>query len=122
MIQAEDSPDGKLSVLGVPIGDGYLDIITTTKQLLAAGCKHIAFENSYGYRAIVKPEHINNETGKLLGNGSFRFAVNPQDHNKQYLLYEDKLEPLELVALEAAMHTRTLGWLRNEFKKAVRAL
>lgn len=117
MIRAEDSPDGCLRVLGVPIGDGHLPIIDITKKLLETGCHRIVFENSYGYHAPVKPEHMAQSKLKQLGHDSFAYAQNPQADHEAYLLEETKLEPDKLIALEDAMHMRTLNWLRQTFRE-----
>ncbi len=117
MIQAEDSPDGELSVLGVPIGDGFLPILETTRRLLKAGCKNIVFENSYGYRAPVKKDRMNKQSLEVLGKGSFQFAQHPQKDNEQYLLRPENYSSERLIELEDAMHQRTLSWLRTAFAK-----
>lgn len=117
MIRPEDSPDGELSVLGVPVGDGFLPIMETTRSLLEAGCNNIVFENSYGYRAKVKAERMNPESLKLLGKTSFQLAQNPHSNNEAYLLYPEQFSAERLIELENAMHQRTLTWLRSEFAK-----
>jgi sugar phosphate isomerase/epimerase len=117
MLAAEDSPNGHLSVLGVPVGEGYLPIIPLTQALLEAGCRRIAFENSWGYYAPVKSERLTVETAASLGQGPYRFAQTPLS-NKRYLLYPEKISPAELVSLEDEAHQRSLTWLRNAFTAA----
>lgn len=117
MLPAEESPNGRLSVLGVPIGEGYLPIIPLTQSLLDAGCTRIAFENSWGYYAPVKPERLSVETAVALGQDSFRFAQ-PPINNKRYLLYPDQFTPAELIQLEDETHQRSLAWLKKSFTTA----
>ncbi len=114
MLQAEDSPNGRLSVLGVPIGEGYLPILPLTQSLLDAGCSRIVFENSWGYYAPVKPERLTEETAELLGRGAFRFAERPIS-NERYLLYPERFSTAELLRLEDEAHQRSLAWLHREF-------
>jgi sugar phosphate isomerase/epimerase len=117
MLPAEASPNGRLSVLGVPIGEGCLPIIPLTRALLDAGCNRIAFENSWGYYAPVKPERLSAETAVLLGQGPFRFAQ-PPFSNERYLLHPDQFSPAELVQLEDKAHHHSLAWLKKAFTTA----
>jgi hypothetical protein len=117
MLPAEASPNGRLSVLGVPIGEGCLPIIPLTQALLDAGCNRIAFENSWGYYAPVKPERLSAETAVLLGQGPFRFAQ-PPFSNERYLLHPDQFSPAELVQLEDKAHHHSLAWLKKAFTTA----
>jgi hypothetical protein len=117
MLSPEQSPDGRLSVLGVPIGQGYLPIVPLTQGLLQWGCTRIAFESSWGYRAPVKPERLTAETAGLLDQGAFRFAQPPLS-NERYLLYPDQFTPEQLVRLEDEAHRRSLAWLKQAFAEA----
>jgi sugar phosphate isomerase/epimerase len=117
MLRAADSPNGRLSVLGVPIGEGCLPIIPLTQGLLEAGCTRIVFENSWGYYAPVKAERLAGETAVILGQGAFRFAQPPLT-NERYLLYPERLSSAELVRLEDKAHQRSLTWLREAFDGA----
>jgi sugar phosphate isomerase/epimerase len=121
MLSPAQSPDGRLSVLGVPIGEGHLPIISLTQGLLQAGCTRIAFESSWGYRAPVKPERLTAETAELLGQGAFRFAQPPLN-NDRYLLHPEQFPPEQLVRLEDEAHHRSLAWLKQAFAQAGIAL
>jgi len=116
LIKAKDSPDQKLSVLGVPIGEGNLPIKETTRVLLEAGCCNIVFENSYGYRALIKEAYMTERNKALLGQASFAFAEYPKLNPKQYLLEPELFSHEELIALEDAMHKRSLKWLKEALK------
>lgn len=117
MLSPEQSPDGRLSVLGVPIGEGYLPIVPLTQGLLQWGCTRIAFESSWGYRAPVKPERLMAETAGLLDQGAFRFAQPPLS-NERYLLYPELFAPKQLVQLEDEAHRGSLAWLKQAFAEA----
>jgi hypothetical protein len=117
MLRAEQSPNGRLSVLGVPIGEGCLPIIALTQGLLQAGCSRIAFENSWGYYAPVQTERLTREAAGLLGQGAFRFAQPPLS-NERYLLHPEQFTQERLVQLEDEAHQRSLGWLKQAFSEA----
>jgi sugar phosphate isomerase/epimerase len=117
LLRAEDSPNGRLSVLGVPIGEGNLPIIPLTQGLLQAGCTRIAFENSWGYYAPVKEERLTAETAELLGHDTFRFAQPPVS-NERYLLHPQQFTPEQLVQMEDAVHHRSLAWIKQAFVTA----
>ncbi len=110
LLREDQSPDGRLSVLGVPLGDGNLPILDLTRRLLEAGCPRIAFENSWGYRAPVKPERQTVVKMAQLGHGAFAFPDLPDGFDARYLLHADDFPVEQLIEMEATMHTRTLGW------------
>ncbi len=111
-VKAEHSPDRQLSILGVPIGEGYLDIEETTKRLVEVGCTNIVFENSWGYRAPVRESRKTKEGLAKLGKGSFGYADAPFT-NERYLLEWEGLEPSQLIQQEHEAHLRSLQWFRN---------
>jgi sugar phosphate isomerase/epimerase len=115
MIRGEEAGNGRLTVLGVPIGTGYLPIVEITQRLLAAGCSHIVFENSWGYAAPIRSDRITPIGLNQLGHGSFRFAT-PPFHPNHVLLNPDCLPPAQLVQLERTMFEQNLAWLREQFQ------
>lgn len=115
-LNAENAPLNKLSILGVPIGEGYLDINETTKRLLEVGCNNIVFENSWGYCAPVHENRKSEDGLAKLGKGSFRFADAPFT-NERYLLDWERLEPTQLIQQEHDAHVRSLKWFRNLLKE-----
>ena len=117
ILRAEASPNGRLSVLGVPIGAGHLPIIPLTQGLLEAGCTRIAFENSWGYYAPVQAERLTAKTEDLLGQGTFRFAQ-PPITNDRYPLHPDQFTPTQLVQMEDKAHHSSLTWLKQAFANA----
>jgi sugar phosphate isomerase/epimerase len=117
MISPEDSPDGKLSVLGVPIGQGNLPIIEITRRLLDAGLRNITFENVWGYRAAVKATPDRSAT---LGEGVFAIESPPFDPARCLLDIAALAanDPQKLIELEAAAMDDGLNWLNNELERS----
>lgn len=78
MLRPEHAPDGRLSVLGVAVGQGALPILPLTRRLVALGHRRLVFENVWAYRA---PVHRQAEgvAPVALGQGSFRYAEPPFD-------------------------------------------
>ena len=120
MVAPEDSPDGRLSVLGVPMGQGNLPIIQITRRLLDAGLDAIAFENVWAYRAAVGASRPGGVTGEAPDQGIFARA-RPPFRESCCLLAPEELErsdPERLVALEDRSMADGLAWLRRELARA----
>ena len=117
MIAPEHSPDGKLSVLGVPAGQGNLPIIEITRRLIDAGLKNITFEGVWGYRAAVKQSPV---SSVQLGEGVFSFASPPFDPARCLLDLKTLAgdDPGRLVELENAAMEAGLRWLKEHFSDA----
>ncbi|MEZ4512481.1 MAG: sugar phosphate isomerase/epimerase family protein [Chloroflexota bacterium] len=113
MIRPQDGENGRLTVLGVPIGTGYLPIVDITRRLLTAGCTNIVFENSWGYSAPIQPDRITAVGLNQLGCGSFRFAA-PPFHDNHALLNPDDLSPEQLVTIERTIFEQNLAWVRKQ--------
>ncbi|MDA0745436.1 MAG: TIM barrel protein [bacterium] len=117
LLAPEDAPDGQLSVLGVPIGQGNLPIVDLTRRLLDTGLNHIVFENVWAYRA---PVTLAQNAGQEPGHGLFAFA-RPPFKDSRCLLDPNTLaaqNPTRLIALEEQALQDGLTWLRHAFKKA----
>ena len=103
MVRAEDSPHNKLTVAGVPMGEGFLPLRRLTKRLLDNGLRRVCFENVWAYSAFIRP-HRTPLPGVVLGEGSFRYAQPPFD--PQYLILDqskfsgDDLVRMEKIALD----------------------
>ncbi len=118
MLSCRDSPDGRLSVLGVPIGQGNLPIVEITRRLIAAGLDRIAFENVWAYRAPI------DESRKSCNNsqqdtGAFAFA-HPPFQEAVCLLDPEELaarDPQRLVSLEDRAMKTGLTWLRRRLSE-----
>jgi sugar phosphate isomerase/epimerase len=120
MLADQDAPDGRLSVLGVPIGRGNLPIVEITQRLAEAGLDRVIFENVWAYRAPVRESRWTDRSRARLGAGVFAFARSPFDEgtclpDPEALAERD---PQRLVALEDEALRGGLAWLRQRLKKA----
>jgi sugar phosphate isomerase/epimerase len=113
MLRPADAPDGKLRVMGVPIGEGNLAILETTRRLMAAGVPRIAFENVWAYSALVqRPDPANR-----LGHGIFAY-VDPPFDPAHCAPDPNVLTPEQRVDYEDRAMRRSLAWLRGAFREA----
>ena len=116
MLRPEHSPDGLLSVLGVPIGQGALPIVDLTRRLVQAGHRRIVFESVWAYRAPVRRKAADVRPVRL-GEGAFRFAAPPFDDERVIpdaaVLAER--DPARLLAAEERAVAEGLAWLRKAF-------
>lgn len=113
MVRAEDAR--RLTVAGVPVGDGALPLEHLTRRLLDHGLRRITYENVWGYSAPIRTgrEPIG---GTRLGEGAFRFAE-PPFAPAFLLLNQSTVEPSELVRLEAAAFMRGLDWFKASLRR-----
>jgi hypothetical protein len=116
MLRPEHSPDGLLSVRGVPIGQGALPVVELTRRLVAAGHRRIVFESVWAYRAPVR-RRADDARPVQLGEGAFRFAEPPFDNE---LVIPDapalaERQPERLLAAEERAVAEGLAWLRQAF-------
>jgi sugar phosphate isomerase/epimerase len=116
MLRPEHSPDGRLSVLGVAMGQGALPIVALTRRLLAAGHRRIVFESVWAYRAPVH-RRADDVRPVTLGQGAFRYAEPPFDGVR---LLPDAAalaasDPQALLAGELRAVDEGLAWLRAAF-------
>jgi len=119
MLRPEDSPDGRLSVLGVTTGSGCLPIVEITRRLIDAGHRRFVFENVWAYRAPVRRD-ARGTAPVTLGAGVFRYAEPPFDGalrpgaDGAWM----ELAPAELVQGEARAVDAGLAWLTSAFAAA----
>jgi len=118
MLRPEHSPDGRLSVLGVPIGQGALPIVDLTRRLLGAGHRRIVFESVWAYRAPVY-RRADDAAPVTLGEGAFRWAEPPFDGERVIpdAAAVASSDPQRLLAAEERAVTEGLAWLRGAFAK-----
>jgi sugar phosphate isomerase/epimerase len=97
MIRAEDA--GKLTVAGVPVGDGFLPLTNLTSRLLDQGLRRFTFENVWGYSAPIQTgrKALN---GVVLGEGAFAYLDPPFDP-EHVILQQSEFTPQTLVDLES---------------------
>lgn len=113
MLRPADAPDGKLRVMGVPIGEGNLAIVEATRRLIAAGVPRVAFENVWAYSALVQRP----DRDGCLGRGVFAYVEPPFDP-AHCALDPNALTPGQRVDYEDRAMRRSLAWLRRAFQEA----
>lgn len=96
MVRAEVA--GRLTVAGVPVGEGFLPLDRLTRRLLDQGLRRFTFENVWAYSAGIRPGH-EPQPGVTLGQGSFAFLEPPFDPAR-IVLDLSELPPGRLVDLE----------------------
>ena len=113
--------------LGVPMGDGFLPVIETTRQIIAAGADRICFENCWAYQTNFRDRRGDG----VLGEGAFGYRHPPYDPtstlpNMPYKpgpgepTIEDfaRTNNLDLMAFETEAVRRSVLWLKTEYAKA----
>jgi hypothetical protein len=106
-------------VAGVPIGRGALDVVETTRRLLAAGMARIAFENVWSYTAPFGPRQ-DGLPEEPLGQGAFRTLPAPWPP-ETFLPDVEAVaaaDPARVVALEERAYTDARAWLAGAFAAA----
>jgi len=114
MLRPEHSPDGRLSILGVAMGEGTLPVMEITRRLIAAGHRRLVFQGVWSYRHPVERDRPG--PGVMLGEGHFRCAEPPFDGERVLPDREPLIErdPLRVCDLEIAANDRGLAWLRAQ--------
>jgi sugar phosphate isomerase/epimerase len=102
---------GRLTVAGVPVGDGALPVRELTRRLLEHGLRRICYENVWAYSAPIREKRMP-LAGVTLGEGSFAYAEPPFDP-AFLVLDQSKLGPEELVRLEYEAFRRGLASFRE---------
>jgi len=111
MVRPSDAPSGRLTVAGVPVGEGFLPIETITQRLLDRGLRRITFESVWAYSAPVAEGRMALD-GVRLGEGAFAFASPPFE--PAYLILDTSQHaPEDLVKLEREALDKGLRWFRG---------
>lgn len=106
---------GRLTVAGVPVGEGFLPVEQLTARLLAQGLRRITFENVWAYTAPIREGRT--AIGKArLGEGSFRFLEPPFDP-RRIILDQQRFGGDDLVRLEREALNRGLAWFKSILAK-----
>lgn len=101
MLRCKDA--GKLTVAGVPVGEGFLPLAELTRRLLDQGLRRFTFENVWAYSAPIQ-EGRTALDGVNLGEGTFAFLDPPFDP-AVVVLQQSEFSPEKLVELESqALH------------------
>lgn len=114
MVRPKDA--GRLTVAGVPLGDGALPLVALTRRLIAQGLRRFTFENVWAYSAGIRPGRAP-MAGVVLGQGSFAYATPPFDPGF-LVLDQSRHTPAELVALEHAALLRGVTAFRQMLNDA----
>ena len=113
-----DRPEvaGRLTVAGVPVGEGFLPLERITRRLLQQGLRRITFENVWAYSAPIRPgrQPLN---GVVLGEGAFRWLEPPFDP-AQIVLDQSRLSPESLVELEYQALLRGIAAFKQVISRA----
>jgi 3-oxoisoapionate decarboxylase len=102
---------GRLTVAGVPIGEGFLPLGRLTQRLLDRGLRRITFENVWAYSAPIRPGR-QPLPGVTLGEGAFAYLDPPFDPAR-IVLDQSKLAPETLVDLEYQALVRGVSAFRS---------
>lgn len=102
---------GRLTVAGVPIGEGFLPLERLTRRLLDQGLRRITFENVWAYSAPIRPGR-QPLAGVTLGEGTFAYLEPPFDAAR-IVLDQSHLTPERLVDLEHQALMRGLQAFRR---------
>lgn len=101
---------GRLTVAGVPVGEGFLPLDRITRRLLDQGLRQITFENVRAYSAGIKPGR-KPQPGVTLGEGSFAY-LEPPHNPARIVLDQSGLAPDQLVELEHQALSRGVAAFR----------
>ena len=112
MVSAKDA--GRLTVAGVPMGDGFLPIAALTRSLYDAGLRRFTFENVWAYSAQIQPGRTPQDKVHL-GEGSFRYIKPPFDPAR-LILDQTQFSGSTLVRLEREALLRGFASFKNTLK------
>jgi 3-oxoisoapionate decarboxylase len=106
---------GRLTVAGVPMGEGFLPIVSLTKRLLDYGLRRLTFENVWAYVAPIRQgrEPLG---GVKLGEAAFAFLDPPFDPSR-IILDQSRFGGEELVKLERDALIRGMAWFKSTLKE-----
>jgi sugar phosphate isomerase/epimerase len=95
--------------LGVPLGEGNLPIVETTRRLVAAGADRVCFENCWSYDTGFRDRRGD----AIMGAGAFAHCLPPYDVERCLFDAEtaEREHGLDLVALERSAINRSVVWL-----------
>jgi sugar phosphate isomerase/epimerase len=96
MLRCKDA--GKLTVAGVPVGEGFLPLAELTRRLLDQGLRRFTFENVWAYSAQIRDGRTP-LPGVILGEGTFSY-LNPPFDPARVILNQSEFSPQTLIDYE----------------------
>jgi sugar phosphate isomerase/epimerase len=102
--------------LGVPLGEGHLPIVETTRELQRAGLSRVCFENCWAYDTAFRDRRGDGE----LGRGVYRFRKPPYDPR---ICLPDTGNPeniaeIDMPKMEECVMKDSVRWLESAFRDA----
>ena len=96
MLRCKDA--GRLTVAGVPVGEGFLPLAELTRRLLDQGLRRFTFENVWAYSAQIRDGRTP-LPGVILGEGTFSY-LNPPFDLARVILNQSEFSPQTLIDYE----------------------
>ena len=96
MLRCKDA--GRLTVAGVPVGEGFLPLAELTRRLLDQGLRRFTFENVWAYSAQIRDGRTP-LPGVILGEGTFSY-LNPPFDPARVILNQSEFSPQTLIDYE----------------------
>ena len=96
MLPCKDA--GRLTVAGVPVGEGFLPLAELTRRLLDQGLRRFTFENVWAYSAQIRDGRTPLPS-VILGEGTFSY-LNPPFDPARVILNQSEFSPQTLIDYE----------------------
>ena len=113
MLRCKDA--GRLTVAGVPVGEGFLPLAELTRRLLDQGLRRFTFENVWAYSAQIRDGRTP-LPGVILGEGTFSY-LNPPFDPARVILNQSEFSPQTLIDYERRALQRGHVAFRNILRK-----
>lgn len=109
MIEAVHTPEGLPSMIGVPLGQGSIDVVGLTRRLMSGGLNRICLQNVWGYHVPLSRLRPVDLEDPRLGKGTFTYETPPLPGSQILFQPERNLDAPTLVAAErdALVHSTT---------------
>ena len=102
--------------LGVPLGEGHLPIVETTRELQRAGLTRVCFENCWAYDTTFRDRRGDG----ALGRGVYQFREPPYDPRICLPNTEnpENIAEIDMPKMEESVMQDSVRWLECAFRKA----
>ncbi len=109
MIDSVHTPEGVPSMIGVPLGEGSIDVVGLTRRLMSGGLNRICLQNVWGYHVPLSRLRPVDLEDPRLGKGTFTYETPPFPRSQVVFQPELNLDAPALVAAErnALVHSTT---------------